>query len=121
MERAACSATDLWAGVRRVLIGYGISVAIGIVLGVAIGSFRSVEAFFEPPDRVPALHPGHRATPLFLLWLGIGESPEDLADRRRHGLLQHPDDRRRRPRRAARAAQRLVHARRRAAARCCAG
>ena len=52
-------ADDLWASAERILIGYAISVAIGVVVGIAIGTFASVEAFFEPPDRVPPLHPGH--------------------------------------------------------------
>ena len=72
--------------------------AIGIVLGVLIGSFRSVEAFLEPQIGFLRYIPASALTPLFLLWLGIDEAPEDRPDHRRHGLLQHPDGRRRRPR-----------------------
>ncbi len=84
------------AAARR-CIGYGISVAIGVVFGVAIGTFASVEAFFEAADRVPALHPGHRADAGVPAVARHRREPEDLADRRRHRVLQHPDDRRRRP------------------------
>lgn len=68
--------TDLWASLRRVLIGYGISVAIGTVIGVAIGSFATVEAFSEAQVGFLRYIPASALTPLFLLWLGIGESPK---------------------------------------------
>ena len=67
---------DLWASVRRILIGYGISVAIGVVVGVAIGTFTSVEAFFEAPIGFVRYIPASALTPVFLLLLGIGESPK---------------------------------------------
>ena len=89
-------------GLRRSgsLIGYAISVAIGVVVGIAIGTFASVEAFFEPQIGFLRYIPASALTPLFLLWLGIGESPKIWLIVRRHGVLQHPDDRGRRPRRA---------------------
>lgn len=68
--------TDLWASSRRILIGYGISVAIGVVGGVLIGSFASVEAFFEAQIGFLRYIPASALTPVFLLWLGIGESPK---------------------------------------------
>ena len=67
---------DLWASVQRILIGYGISVAIGIVVGLAIGSFSAVESFFEPQIGFLRYIPASALTPLFLLWLGIDESPK---------------------------------------------
>ena len=68
--------TDLWASVKRVLIGYSISVVIGVVIGTAIGTFASVEAFFEAQIGFLRYIPATALTPLFLLWLGIGESPK---------------------------------------------
>ena len=68
--------SDLWASTQRILIGYGISVSIGVVLGVAIGSFSSVESFFEAPIGFLRYIPASALTPVFLLWLGIGESPK---------------------------------------------
>jgi NitT/TauT family transport system permease protein len=67
---------DLWASVQRVAIGYSISIAIGTVLGVAIGSFASFEAFLEPQIGFLRYIPATALTPLFLLWLGIDESPK---------------------------------------------
>jgi NitT/TauT family transport system permease protein len=68
--------TDLWASLKRVIIGYSISVAIGIVIGTAIGTFASVEAFFEAQVGFLRYIPASALTPVFLLWLGIGESPK---------------------------------------------
>lgn len=67
---------DLWASLRRVLIGYGISVGIGAALGIAIGTFASVEAFFEAQIGFLRYIPASALTPLFMLWLGIDESPK---------------------------------------------
>lgn len=68
--------TDLWASVQRVAIGYSISMAIGIVIGIAIGTFASVESFFEPLIGFLRYIPAPALLPLFLLLLGIGESPK---------------------------------------------
>lgn len=68
--------TDLWASLQRVLIGYSISVAIGVVLGIAIGTFASVEAFFEAQIGFLRYIPATALTPVFLLWLGLDEPPK---------------------------------------------
>ena len=57
-------------------IGYGISVAIGIVVGIAIGTLASVEAFFEGQVGFLRYIPASALTPVFMLWLGLGESPK---------------------------------------------
>jgi NitT/TauT family transport system permease protein len=59
-----------------VAIGYSISVVIGAVLGIAIGTFASIESFFEPQIGFLRYIPATALTPLFLLWLGIDESPK---------------------------------------------
>ncbi len=68
--------TDLWASAQRVGIGYAISMVIGIGLGIAVGTFASVEAFFEPQIGFLRYIPAPALLPLFLLLLGIGESPK---------------------------------------------
>src|SRR6266508_4638681 len=67
---------DLRASTQRIAIGYAISMVIGVVIGIAIGSFSSAEAFFEPQVGFLRYIPASALTPLFLLWLGIGESPK---------------------------------------------
>jgi NitT/TauT family transport system permease protein len=68
--------TDLWASTRRILIGYGISILVGTVLGVAIGTFTSIEAFFEAQIGFLRYVPATALTPVFLLWFGIEETPK---------------------------------------------
>jgi NitT/TauT family transport system permease protein len=67
---------DLWASTQRILVGYSISVGLGVVLGMALGTFSSVESFLEAPIGFLRYIPASALTPLFLLWLGIGESPK---------------------------------------------
>jgi len=67
---------DLWASVRRIGIGYSISVALGIVFGIAIGTFASAEAFFEPQFAFVRYIPATALSPLLILSLGIDESPK---------------------------------------------
>ncbi|MET0628708.1 MAG: ABC transporter permease [Acidimicrobiia bacterium] len=69
-------ASDVQASGLRIVEGYTISLAIGIVLGVSIGSFRSVEAFWESPVGLLRYIPATALTTLFLAWLGIDESPK---------------------------------------------
>jgi NitT/TauT family transport system permease protein len=68
--------TDLAASLRRIAIGYLISMLIGVVLGLAIGSMASVEAWWEPQIGFLRYIPASALTPLFLLWLGIDETPK---------------------------------------------
>jgi len=68
--------TDFKASAERILWGYAISMGIGVVVGVAIGSFRSVEAFSEASIGFLRYIPATALTPLLLIWLGIDESPK---------------------------------------------
>ena len=68
--------TDLAASTRRVFIGYGASFVIGAVVGLAVGSFRSVESFVEPQVGLLRYIPASALTPLLLIWLGIDEAPK---------------------------------------------
>jgi NitT/TauT family transport system permease protein len=67
---------DLRASVQRIAIGYAISVALAVVVGLALGTFPVVQAFFEPMFGFLRYIPATALTPLFLLWLGIDESPK---------------------------------------------
>jgi NitT/TauT family transport system permease protein len=68
--------SDLAASLTRVGLGYGISVLIGFVVGIAMGSVASAEALLEPLIGFLRYIPAGALIPLFLLWLGIGESPK---------------------------------------------
>lgn len=69
-------ATNLGASAERVAIGYAISMAIGVVLGIGMGTFAAVEALFEPEIGFLRYIPAPALLPLFLLLLGVDESPK---------------------------------------------
>jgi NitT/TauT family transport system permease protein len=68
--------SDFTASGSRILWGYAISIVLGIVIGVAIGSLRSVEAALEAPIGFMRYIPATALTPLLMLWLGIDEAPK---------------------------------------------
>lgn len=67
---------DLAASTQRIAIGYTASFVVGAAIGVAVGSFRSVEAFVEPQFGFLRYIPATALTPLLLIWLGIDEAPK---------------------------------------------
>lgn len=74
--RSGDLSTDLTASLRRIGIGYSISVAIGVVVGLLVASFRSAESFLEPQMGLLRYIPASALTPLLLVWLGIDETPK---------------------------------------------
>ncbi|MCX7781708.1 MAG: ABC transporter permease [Negativicutes bacterium] len=66
--------TDVWASVFRVCAGFLLAAAIGVPLGIFMGSLKVCEAFFEPLLGFIRYMPASAFIPLFILWLGIGES-----------------------------------------------
>lgn len=67
---------DIWASSSRIAIGFGIAVAISVPLGLAMGSFRGVQALFEPVIGFIRYMPATAFVPLLLIWLGLGEPPK---------------------------------------------
>jgi NitT/TauT family transport system permease protein len=67
---------DFSASMGRIGLGYAISMAVGLVAGLLMGSFTSVESAVEAPIAFLRYIPATALTPLLLLWLGIGESPK---------------------------------------------
>jgi NitT/TauT family transport system permease protein len=67
---------DTSASVQRVFIGFSIAVLVSVPLGLAIGTFRSIRALFEPAIGLVRYAPATAFTPLLLIWLGIGEEPK---------------------------------------------
>jgi NitT/TauT family transport system permease protein len=56
------------------MIGFGVAALIGIPLGVAIGSFRVAQAFFEPVIAAVRYMPASAFIPLLIIWFGIYEN-----------------------------------------------
>jgi NitT/TauT family transport system permease protein len=67
-------AYDIGMTVWRVLGGFVIATAIALPLGVAMGAYKPVEAFFEPFVSFARYLPASAFIPLLILWVGIGEA-----------------------------------------------
>ena len=65
---------DVWASLYRVMSGYALAVALAVPLGIAMGSYAIVRSFFEPLLGVMRYLPVIAFVPLFIVWLGIGET-----------------------------------------------
>jgi NitT/TauT family transport system permease protein len=76
LARSGTLWTDFKASAERVFWGYAISMGIGVVVGVGIGSFRSIEGLSEASIGLLRYIPATALTPLFLIWLGIDEAPK---------------------------------------------
>jgi NitT/TauT family transport system permease protein len=67
-------AKDIGMTVWRVLGGFAIAAALALPLGVAMGAYKPVEAFFEPFVSFARYLPASAFIPLLILWAGIGEA-----------------------------------------------
>jgi len=67
---------DAWASVRRVLIGFGLAVAVSAPLGLLVGSFPAVRALLEPLTGLLRYLPSVAFIPLLMIYLGIEEQPK---------------------------------------------
>lgn len=65
---------DVSISVFRVVAGFMISVVMALPLGLYIGAYRPVRAFFEPLMEFARYLPAVAFVPVVLLWVGIGEN-----------------------------------------------
>ena len=65
---------DIGMTVWRVLGGFAIAAVLAIPLGVMMGAYKPVEAFFEPFISFARYLPASAFIPLLILWAGIGEA-----------------------------------------------
>ena len=68
--------TDTWASVQRVLLGFGLAIALSVPLGLLMGSFRAGWALFEPVIGLLRYLPAASFMPLLIAWLGLEEAPK---------------------------------------------
>jgi NitT/TauT family transport system permease protein len=61
------------ATLARVLIGFGLAVAVGLPLGVLMARFRPVEHFVLPLASALMPIPSLAWVPVFILWFGLGD------------------------------------------------
>jgi NitT/TauT family transport system permease protein len=67
-------AKDIGFTIWRVLGGFVIAALLAVPLGVAMGAYKPIEAFFEPFVSFARYLPASAFIPLLILWAGIGEA-----------------------------------------------
>ncbi len=72
--RGTSLAIHLVASMRRTAIGFGLAVALGIPIGLAMGRYRILAAMFGPVLAFLRPIPPIAFIPLAVLYLGLGES-----------------------------------------------
>ena len=66
-------AKDVGMTVWRVIGGFLLAAILAVPLGIAMGAYKPVEAFFEPFVSFARYLPASAFIPLLILWAGIGE------------------------------------------------
>jgi NitT/TauT family transport system permease protein len=66
-------ARDVAITVWRVVGGFVLAAIVAVPLGIAMGAYKPVEAFFEPFVSFARYLPASAFIPLLILWAGIGE------------------------------------------------
>jgi NitT/TauT family transport system permease protein len=65
---------DIGMTVWRVLGGFLLAAAVAVPLGLMMGAYKGVEAFFEPFISFARYLPASAFIPLLILWAGVGEA-----------------------------------------------
>jgi NitT/TauT family transport system permease protein len=65
---------NIWSSVQVILLGFIISSAVAVPLGVLMGTFKIVQAALEPIVNFIRYLPVTAFVPLFILWIGLGLS-----------------------------------------------
>jgi ABC-type nitrate/sulfonate/bicarbonate transport system permease component len=69
---------DALTSLRRILIGFAVGVAAGVILGSAMSASRVVRHLIDPVIEVLRPLPPLAFIPLFIIWFGIGELPKEV-------------------------------------------
>jgi NitT/TauT family transport system permease protein len=69
---------DVGVTIWRVVGGFVLAVMVAVPLGIAMGAFKPVEAFFEPFVSFARYLPASAFIPLLILWAGVGETQKLL-------------------------------------------
>lgn len=69
---------DIGITIWRVVGGFVLAAVVAVPLGIAMGAWKAVEAFFEPFVSFARYLPASAFIPLLILWAGIGETQKLL-------------------------------------------
>ncbi len=69
---------DVGVTIWRVVGGFILAAIVAVPLGIAMGAFKLVEAFFEPFVSFARYLPASAFIPLLILWAGVGETQKLL-------------------------------------------
>lgn len=64
----------LWASIQRILAGFIAGSLLGIPIGLAMGSFRSIRKILEPYTEFLRFIPSVAMITVAVIWFGIGEA-----------------------------------------------
>ncbi len=67
-------AEDVGVTIWRVFGGFILATVLAVPLGIAMGAYKPIEAFFEPFVSFARYLPASAFIPLLILWAGIGET-----------------------------------------------
>lgn len=65
---------DTWASIQRILIGFAISLAVALPMGILMGTLGWFEALWEPLIDFIRYMPAVAFVPLTIVWFGVNES-----------------------------------------------
>jgi NitT/TauT family transport system permease protein len=71
-------AKDIGITIWRVVGGFVLAALVAVPLGILMGAYKPVEAFFEPFVSFARYLPASAFIPLLILWAGIGETQKLL-------------------------------------------
>jgi NitT/TauT family transport system permease protein len=71
-------ARDIGMTIWRVVGGFTLAAIVAVPLGIAMGTYKTVEAFCEPFVSFARYLPASAFIPLLILWAGIGEAQKLL-------------------------------------------
>jgi NitT/TauT family transport system permease protein len=69
---------DILVSCGRVLAGFIVAALVGVPMGIAIGTFKSMESLFAPFVGTVRYMPVTAFVPLIVIWVGLGESSKIL-------------------------------------------
>lgn len=69
---------DVWASCGRVLAGFLVAAIVGVPIGIAMGTFSSMDSLFAPLVGTVRYMPVTAFVPLIVIWVGLGEEAKVL-------------------------------------------